>query len=177
MAQEKGGLGMTRRIETERLVLRPYTAADGDAVVTGLNDFEVSKWLGRVPHPFTHADLRITDENGESEWPRYVAIEMDGRVVGGTGIGDHLGYWIARDHWGKGIATEAARAMTRFHFETSAAGTLQSGYFEGNRGSARVLEKCGFRENRRGPNHSVSNGRDLPHVWMELTRSDWEARA
>ncbi|NKB29714.1 MAG: GNAT family N-acetyltransferase [Rhodobacteraceae bacterium] len=98
------------QITTDRLILRPFKAADADVVVACLNDFQVSRWLSRIAHPFTHADLVLFNPDGSTMWPARVAITLDGSVVGGMGALDELGYWLAPEFWGQGIATEAARA-------------------------------------------------------------------
>ena len=69
-------------IQTERLKLRPFIKADSEQVMAILNDFDVSKWLHRIPHPFTQQDLRILGPKGESRWPDLAAIEHDGALVG-----------------------------------------------------------------------------------------------
>ncbi len=166
---------MGQLIETPRLRIRPYRLGDAAAVVQGLNNWEVARWLGRVPHPYEREDFAIFfDADGLQKWPARAAICRGVEVIGGIGIGEHLGYWLAQPYWGQGYATEAARAMVQYYFDNHAKDTLGSGYFAGNLASARVLEKCGFREVRRGMNDSRSNRCAMPHVWMELTRAEWE---
>lgn len=45
-----------RKIQTERLLLRPYTLSDVKDIVEGLNNLNVSKWLAAVPYPYTEND-------------------------------------------------------------------------------------------------------------------------
>ena len=73
-------------------------------------------------------------------------IVCDGEVVGYVVCFDRdgkreVGYWIARKHWGRGIATEALAQFLAGVTERP----LYAGVFKGNPGSIRVLEKCGFR--------------------------------
>ncbi len=166
---------MTDVITTERLVLRPLTDADGETVITALNDFDVVKWLATPPYPFTKADLRLKNQDGSSRWPELAAIETGGQMVGIVSGQPHLGYWVQRDHWGQGIATEAAGAMTRHIFATSNVTSVLSGYFVGNTASAKILQKLGFTETGRGMRQCVSRGEDLPHVDLVLHRARWEA--
>lgn len=73
-----------------------------------------------------------------------------GIVLGGALVGHlvsflhegtrEVGYWVAREHWGKGIATEALRAF----LEVERRRPLAAGVAPHNAGSLRVLEKCGF---------------------------------
>ena len=116
-------------IQTARLTLRPFVETDGPKVVSILNDFDVSKWLHRVPHPFTKKDLRILGPKGVSRWPDLAAIECDGTLVGGITTNDHLGYWIDPKCHGQGFATEAARAMVDYTFGRLGCDTLDSGFF------------------------------------------------
>jgi RimJ/RimL family protein N-acetyltransferase len=69
-----------------------------------------------------------------------------GNIVSWEENGDHLlGYWIGREYWGRGIATDA---VARFVDEVSTR-PLQAHVAVGNVGSIRVLEKCGFRRDHR----------------------------
>ena len=161
-------------LETPRLRIRPFRLGDAAAVIHGLCNFEVSRWLEHVPHPYEREDFPIySDVDGLQKWPEFAAICLGTEVIGGIGVSDHLGYWLAEPHWGQGFATEAARVMIRHHFNTTESASLASGYFIGNDASARVLEKCGFRETERGLSYSRSNRCQMPHVWMELTRDAW----
>lgn len=67
------------------------------------------------------------------------------------------------------------RALVEYRFETSDIAALTSGYFAANAASARVLEKIGFSETGRSRRFSQSNGAEIPHVDMLLTRAQWEA--
>src|SRR5688572_15280601 len=72
-------------------------------------------------------------------------IELEGLVTGNVVSWVHdderdVGYWIGREHWGKGIATAALTAfLTQVHMRP-----LFAHVAENNLGSIRVLEKCGF---------------------------------
>ena len=166
---------MTALITTERLLLRPHRAEDGDAVVALLNNLDVTRWLAKVPHPFTHADLRIVNTDGSSRWPNLVAITWDGALIGGIS-GGHLGYWLGQDYWGQGFGYEAARAMRDYQFDVVGVDALVSGYFEGNTASQRILTKLGFVETDRNMLFNTALDRKAPNVDMELARATWEAR-
>jgi RimJ/RimL family protein N-acetyltransferase len=169
---------MPDQIVTDRLVIRPYRAEDATAVVTYLADFEVSKWLAKIAHPFTMADLRLTQPDGSSRWPDGGAITQDGALIGGiSATPEHFGYWIGPPFHGRGFATEAGRAMVDRLFQETDAPQIVSGYFEGNAASRRVLEKLGFAEVTRNLQFSEARGAEVPNVEMRLTRATWERRA
>ncbi len=74
-----------------------------------------------------------------------LTVVSDGQVVGSIGSWEvegerDVGYWIGRDHWGKGFATAALRAF----LELEPSRPLVAHVAEHNVGSRRVLEKCGF---------------------------------
>ena len=82
--------------------------------------------------------------------PAFLIGLADGTLIGGCGIatgsgGDpELGYWIGVAHWGRGYATEAARALIDHAFGELGCERLSSRARVSNPASRRVLEKCGF---------------------------------
>lgn len=156
-------------LETNRLTLRPLTVSDSDALVSTIfGDPDIDWRYGLVCDCSTPERQRaaaldwIEDANaywspqGWGAWA--IRIRDDqlgevGRFIGFCGfftaddpVPDHeLAYGVAKDMWGKGVATEAARACLRYIFtdvgvervETVAHPTI-------NLGSSRVLEKAGL---------------------------------
>lgn len=142
------------RIETERLVLRRPRGADAAAIFGRYACAEeVTRYLAWPRHRSvaeTEAYLAHCDE----EWRRWPAggylIEEDGALVGGTGLhfeAEHCastGYVLARDAWGRGIATEALRAMVEVADTMQGLRRLHALCHAEHAASARVLEKAGF---------------------------------
>lgn len=167
---------MALEFRTERLEIRPLTASDEAAVVAQLDDYEVSRWLTVVPFPYTPKDFR--DFLGFLEaCPREgLAIHAAEGLVGVIGVSDRLGYWLGQAHHGKGYMTEAAEVVVSDHFRRGS-DELRSGYFEGNTGSARVLEKLGFQPTGQDVLvNSVAQGAEVMLKNVILTRKGWEAR-
>jgi RimJ/RimL family protein N-acetyltransferase len=141
---------------TQRLILRAPTMTDMPAFVAILNDYEVSKNLQQVPHPFTDTlffeALARTDQERRcgSAYRFAVTRAMDGALIGmcSSERGEHgaweFGYWYGKSYWGQGYATEAAWPMIRFAFEDLAAERLTAGWFDDNPASGAVLHKLGF---------------------------------
>lgn len=76
----------------------------------------------------------------------YAADELVGHVVAFHRNGEaEVGYWLGREHWGRGLATQALRQFLCLHTLRP----LQARVAVDNRASLRVLEKCGFRPLRR----------------------------
>jgi len=166
----------TMPLHTARLYLRPPVEQDADAIISIAGDWEVARRLARVPHPYTEADLRFFFDRvvpNERTWA--ILWHQTSRLIGMVGLAPasdgrsaELGYYIARDHWGRGIATEAALAITRVGFESSGYLKLTSGYFADNPASGRVLAKVGFTIVGSSSRPCLAEGKDKPCVDVEL---------
>jgi RimJ/RimL family protein N-acetyltransferase len=134
---------------TERLLLRPGWAEDAPALARALGDERVVRNLTRVPWPYTLGDAeQFLALSHEPRRPCFLICLRDRPApIGGIGIhGDNaeLGYWIARDHWGQGYATEAGRAVIALADETLRLPRLTSSHATDNPASGKVLRKLGF---------------------------------
>ena len=133
------------------LVLRPWTEADVDAMVAGCDDPEVARWIPTIPHPYTREDALAFIRGEVRDDHTAFAIEVDGRVVGGLGIGlnQHeyratVGYWIAAEARGLGICTRALRLLSRHALEALSVQRVALITDPDNLASQRVAEKVGF---------------------------------
>lgn len=177
----KNGPLLSERPElvTERLVLRRPNDGDVDAIVSIVGNWEVARRLARVPHPYGLADARFFLERVvPAEWVWAVTLQGSDELMGAIGLTPEegmdtaeLGYWLSPGHWGRGITTEAARAVVSFGFNTLGLPCVTSGYFEDNPPSGRVLEKLGFIESGRAMRPCLAVGGDVPSVRMQLPRS------
>lgn len=139
-------------IETARLTLRPHRLDDAAAIADSFREFGVTRMLRRVPMPYYKQDAL--------EWllPRVASVLPDWTFAVTTANDAHigavalefrqgiwyLGYWLAREHWGKGLMTEAVSVAVQRFFRQMPGVTLHSGFFADNRASFRVQEKLGF---------------------------------
>jgi RimJ/RimL family protein N-acetyltransferase len=167
-------------LETERLVLRAPHLEDVKAVAALANDRRIAEMLLRVPHPYTVADASsfIAAANlaaGEATF----AVTLGGdRLIGFCGVdprkdGVELGYWLGVKYWGKGYATEAARAVIDHAFETGGHDKLVSGARVSNPASRRVLEKCGFQWTGVGLYRMRAINSSAPFDRFRLDRGLW----
>ena len=163
------GLGLPPVIETERLVLRPLEPEDAPALARGAGDFEVARRLATVPHPYAVEDALAFVEARPGEGRVWGIVEK-GALKGIVSIRDELGYWIARPHWGRGIATEASRAAARAWFAAGPA-MLTASHMDDNEASRRVLLKLGFEDAGPKPIPSRALGREVPGRLMRLGRA------
>jgi 8-oxo-dGTP diphosphatase len=146
---------MCRELETERLLLRHHRAGDAPAIAALAGDWDVAKNLGRLPHPYALADAEFflaraaEGRAAGTDFNFAVTRKADGAFMGGCGIhlrdgGQfELGYWFGKPFWKQGYATEAARRLASFAFQTLKTDALVAGWFHDNPDSGRVLEKLG----------------------------------
>jgi RimJ/RimL family protein N-acetyltransferase len=152
---------------TQNLLLRPAWPEDWQSVHAGIADHGVVRNLARAPWPYQPCDARSFVESArEAKFPRLLITRVrDAALVGCVGIDRNesdieLGYWIARQHWGRGYATEAGRAV----LEISAMlghQRLVASHFLDNPASGRVLRKLGFEATGKvASRHSCGRGEE-----------------
>ena len=136
-------------------VLRAWRAVDKADLIEQANNRKVRRNMTHTfPHPYTPEDadlwLAIGANPGDS---LQLAIEFEGRVAGGIGAiaGEGIfqataqfGYWLGEAHWGRGIASAAARALADRIGSEGLFARLEAQVFEWNPASMRVLENAGF---------------------------------
>lgn len=145
-------------LETARLRLRPFAPADAPAVQALAGDRRIADGTLTVPHPYpdgaaeawisTHAALWATGSAAV-----YAVVDRAaGALVAAVGLHvvrahahAELGYWVGVDHWGRGIATEASRALLDFGFGALALHRVQARHFVRNPASGQVMRKLGMR--------------------------------
>ncbi|WP_298302323.1 GNAT family N-acetyltransferase [uncultured Erythrobacter sp.] len=163
---------------SERLLLRPVWPEDWQAVYGGIADEDVVRNLARAPWPYSPQDARdFVARTADPKFPKFlITLARSAQVVGCIGIDateEHataveLGYWVARSHWGQGIATEAGRAAIEVarvlgHRQVTAS------HFLDNPASGRVLEKIGFSPTGRiVARHSCGRGEEAMTVEYAL---------
>ena len=145
-------------IETDRLQLRPMRIEDVEPLLAVFGDLAVMAAFG-VP-PFDREAMeqwvqRNLNHQAAHGYGLYaVILKANGLVIGDCGLERlededvptaELGYDLRRDHWGQGLATQAAAAVRDYAFGQLALPRLVSLIRQGNAASRRVAEKIGMR--------------------------------
>ena len=173
-------------LNTAPLRLRPLRLQDVDDVLSYATDPAWARYLP-VPQPYTTADAEqfiagplLLDREVHPAW----AIVHAGAVIGGINIRfdvakrvGELGYSIARPYWGRGLATEAARAAMDAAFSAYAdLNRMRAMADARNVPSLRVMEKLGMvREGVLRQNRLV-RGEFINEVWCGVLRTEWAAQ-
>jgi RimJ/RimL family protein N-acetyltransferase len=176
---------MHAELDTPRLHLRRPLEQDAAAIIAIAGDWEIARRLARMPHPYGPADVRFFFDHVVPNEPTWAILWREtGRLIGIMGLAPapdarsaELGYYIERDCWGRGVATEAARAVTKLAFESLGYVKLTSGYHADNPASGRVLAKLGFTIVGTANRPCLAEGRDKACIEVELSpRSRPEVR-
>jgi RimJ/RimL family protein N-acetyltransferase len=162
------------KLETERLTLRPFHRTDAAEFARLAGEWEVASMTSDIPYPFSAAQAMgwLRPVRGEARF----AVELEQRLIGGAGYYRRasgvaeLGFWLGRPWWGRGYATEAARAVVRYGFANPRLPGFSSARFDDNPGSARVLAKLGFEAVGRGTIACAARGHDVEVVTYWLDR-------
>lgn len=151
-------------LTTERLVLRRFAEADLDHLYALDNDPEVMRWInGGTPTPREVIARDILPgfcrhDPAHPAFGFWAAIEKNsGAFVGWfcfrradpSGETANLGYRLVRNTWGRGYATEGARALIRMGFEQLGVARVVASTYEYNAASRRVMVKLGMTLTRR----------------------------
>ena len=148
----------TKRMETERLILRRFTQKDVQPMFENwASDSEVTKYLTWPAHSsqdvtaYVLADWIAGYEKDDFyQW----AIELKslGQPIGSIAVVSrndsaklvHIGYCLGKSWWGQGLMTEALGAVIGFFFDEVGVNRVESRHDPNNPGSGAVMRKCGM---------------------------------
>jgi len=147
-------------LQTERLDLREFVAADFDAVHAYASDPLVTRFTSFGPNTrdetrdFLTRTIKASGETPRRSFVFGIVDRNSGQLFGSAGLescdatGRHFtfGYCLHRDWWGRGFGSEAATALVEFGFEQLEGHRLWAHVFVGNTASARILEGLDFRQ-------------------------------
>jgi RimJ/RimL family protein N-acetyltransferase len=172
-------------VVSDQVRLSEFRASDKDALIGHLNDRDIYDRTLRIPFPYTDASAdewlglvaKITKQQGR---PVQWAIRTgDDALIGGCGfdgfqIGKshraEIGYWLAKPYWGQGIMTAVVQQVCQHAFEEFGLVRITAHVFSHNPASARVLEKCGFKQEGSLRKHFLKDGQFLDARLFALVR-------
>ena len=146
------------RIETERLVLRPWRESDLPDFYEYASVDGVGQMAGWMPHKDQEESARILQMFIEEKKTLALELKENGKVIGSIGLetrdadlgipeelqGREIGYVLNKDYWGRGLMPEAVQAVINYCFYELRFDWLTCGHFIRNHQSRRVVEKSGF---------------------------------
>lgn len=171
-------------IRTRRLFLRPPWLEDAPALAQGVGDWDVARMLANVPYPYTLADAEhYIAQMQEDMKPVFVILNREGNdapLIGAIGLHWHegekcheLGYWLTKNAWGRGYASEAASALMELAFLGLGLPRVCAGYYLENPVSGQVLFKLGFKPTTTELRYCRARNTGVPCQNLSLTRQEW----
>jgi RimJ/RimL family protein N-acetyltransferase len=177
------------RITTARLVLREFVPGDWPEVLAFQRDpryLRYYAWTDRSEAEVREFVQMFVSQQAERPRRRFqlaITLPDSGRLIGDCGIrrkpGNEweadIGYELSPEHWGRGYATEATRALVDFGFRELGLRRISSWCIAGNAASARVLERLGLRQEGRLRENEYFKGRWWDTLLYGLLESEWRA--
>jgi RimJ/RimL family protein N-acetyltransferase len=150
--------------------VRSWRPSDAESLATHANNGKI--WINlrdAFPHPYTLRDAREFLRSTLKRVPETTfAIDVGGAGVGSIGFVLHqdvervsaeIGYWLGEPFWGRGIVTDALRAVTNYAIATHGLTRIYAVPFAWNAASCRVLEKAGYVVEGRLRNSAIKDGK------------------
>ncbi len=172
-------------IATARLVLRMPEPADAVPFSHVANNMAIASQMSHLPHPYSEKNaeswIAATRTNTDPNNVSYLITLKNGEIAGATGIIPNendeleLNYFLGEHHWGNGLATEAVQAIIDYTFSILDIERIIGRCGAANRGSRRVLEKCGFQFSCTGMCACGALNASIPSEEFVLERSVWES--
>jgi [ribosomal protein S5]-alanine N-acetyltransferase len=178
-------------LDTTRLTLRPLSESDLDAVHAYSSDPKVCEFIEWGPNTlldtkeFLRRSIRLAKQTPRLNYDFAIVLKGSGENIGNVGLFMHdtrclqamMGYVLASDHWGKGIATEAAGAMLTFGFNKLKLHRISAMCDLRNIGSFRVMESCGMRREGLFVQEKFVKGKWRDTLMYSILAHEWSEKA
>lgn len=173
-------------LETERLIIRAFTNDDAEAVLSFRSNPEAMRFVPRPLQRNTDDALEMIGminhniaANESIGWG--VELKSSGKIIGSVSFHriekEHhrgeIGYMLHPDYWGKGLVTEAARAIVDYGFRELNFHSIEAIIDPDNRASENVLNKLNFVKEAHFKENFVQNGRFTDTAIYSLLKSDY----
>jgi len=174
-----------KTLETSRLILRPFLESDLEDFYEYAKNPNVGPNAGWKPHESIDETKAILRNFIEQDEVLAIVLKESNKVIGSVGLHNDsmrtadnvkmLGYVLSEDYWGRGIVTEAARAVLKYAFTDLELDMVTVQHYPFNHRSRRVIEKCGFLyEGTLRYCTKIYNGNIYDLVCYSMTRDEWE---
>jgi ribosomal-protein-alanine N-acetyltransferase len=168
------------RIETDRLILRPWQETDLDDFNEYARVDGVGQMCGWLPHKDLEESQKILALFLKEKKTFALELKQIRKVIGSVGLeprdidfdrscdlqGREIGYVLNKDFWGRGLMPEAVNAVINYCFQELNFDWLTCGHFIWNDQSRRVVEKCGFQYVMSIIHHTRFNTEELMKLYI-----------
>ena len=143
-----------KEIQTERLILSLWKESDAEALYEYASNPDVGPHAGWKPHSDVLESLKIIKSVFIPNNVWAITIKQNGKVIGSVGLepdkkrvgikSHELGFALSKEFWGRGVMTEAAKAVIHFGFSAYGLDLVSVCTAPSNKRSQSVIQKCGF---------------------------------
>ena len=176
-----------KEIQTERLLLRLWRKEDAESLYAYASDPDVGPHAGWKPHADVNESLKIIETLFLPNDVWAITIKETGRIIGSVGLepdkrrpgvkSRELGYALAKEFWGKGVMTEAAKAVINFAFEVYGLEVISICTGPANKRSQGVIQNCGFvYEGTERKAYKIYDGSIRDTKCYSILREEWEQK-
>lgn len=175
------------RLEGDRIILRPLVENDATILYENVKEYELARWMINLPHPYPEngalefiKKTRELMEKGES-YELAIESKIISEVIGVMSLlkvdkkhrNAELGFWVAKEHRNKGIATEAASAILVFGFNYLNLERVYAKCFTDNKPSQRVIEKLGMKYEGTFRHEVLKVDKFIDTKYYSILKNDW----
>lgn len=178
----------TKRMETARLVLRPFVKEDAPAMYRNwASDPEVTKFLSwptykTVDTAYEILNIWVPQYRDDTFYQWAIELKEIGEVIGSISVVNfdervdmaEIGFCIGRSWWGQGIMTEAFQAVIDFLFGEVGVQRIEAGHDPNNPASGAVQRKCGLKYEGTLRRSIRSNQGITDKTVMAILKEEWE---
>lgn len=171
-------------LETKRLILRKFYLSDIDDFYEYCKNPNVGPNAGWKPHESKEESFEILNNIIKQQEVWAIVKKDENKVIGSIGLHrDYkrefknvkmIGYVIGENYWGNGYATEAAKRVIKYGFETLGLDLISVYHYPNNMRSKRVIEKCGFKyEGTLRKSSILYDGSIIDNLCYSITKSEY----
>jgi RimJ/RimL family protein N-acetyltransferase len=176
-------------LKTKRLILRPHTLDDAQAVHRLLQERDIADTAYNLPYPYLKGMAEEWIGSRQESFDKGEGVEFaitnrqEGYLIGGIGLKldkanarAELGYWIGKPYWNQGYCTEAARAVVKYGFEVLKLNRIHANHITRNPASGRVMQKIGMKHEGTRRQHIKRWGKFEDSEVYGILRSEYLAQ-
>ncbi len=145
------------QLETERLIIRPWTMEDVEEIYELAKDEHVGPPCGWTPHKSSEESAFVLKNILINDYTFALVLKDNNKIIGDIGIMPNteskfcenekqaeIGFWLGFQYWGKGYMPEACKRMIQYGFNELGLEKIWCSHNTDNHNSKRVQEKSGF---------------------------------
>ena len=177
-------------LDGERVILRDHELGDLDSVHRWISDEETMKYLSSG-HTKSREETFVrfaefiasTLEENRRWWPLALVLKETDAIIGDIHLGyrhkdfgggeGELGWFVRRDLWGQGFATEGAKLIVDFGFLELQMEKISASCIKGNVGSERIMQKLGMTREAEYREDTIRSGERVNRISYAILRHEW----